>query len=45
MIKCISARELSVEEFDTTVDQKLNPANKWVILANAHPQRESAASS
>ncbi len=37
MIKYISARQLSVDEFDTTFDQKLNPANKWVILANAIP--------
>jgi hypothetical protein len=37
MIKYISAKQLSVEEFDTTFGQKLNPSNKWVILANAIP--------
>jgi hypothetical protein len=37
MIKYISAKQLTVEEFDTTFCQKLNPSNKWVILANTIP--------
>ncbi|MFN7266537.1 MAG: hypothetical protein ACK5VB_03495 [Bacteroidota bacterium] len=37
MIKYTSSKQLAVDGFDTEFRQKLNPNNKWVILADAIP--------
>lgn len=40
MIKYTSSKQLAVDGFDTEFRQKLNPNNKWVILADAIPWDE-----
>lgn len=43
MIRYISSKQLSIEEFKTPFESHLNPDNKWVKLANLIPWDEFVA--